>query len=239
LIAVLIKEKRKRMLEVKPYHIQSIVKDAGFGGSCPIIIQANNKEYVLKTKEDGMNPPSLGLFNELLSYQIINHLGMNISPQEIVYLFIDDDFIEMAQIACTERIIKQESLDYIKESKGFNLGIEYLHTAMEPLGDKITNEAFIKDIAHIDNYVMNCDRQSGNINILQDKLDQRKYYAIDFGNALADGVCYEKIQNGEVDIFLTGEYSNCNATQSGRYILRTDSKRLQNLNLKCNFSVKK
>jgi len=73
---------------------------------------------------------------------------------------------------------------------------------------------------------MNCDRQSGNINILQDKLDQRKYYAIDFGNALADGVCYEKIQNGEAGIFINGAYSQCNATLSGRYILKNEAQRL-------------
>lgn len=74
------------MLDVKPFRIQSIVKDAGFGGTCPIIVRANDKEYVLKTREDGTNPRSLGVFNELLSYQLIDHFKMNIAPQEIVYL---------------------------------------------------------------------------------------------------------------------------------------------------------
>ena len=78
------------MLDVKPYHIQSIVKDAGFGGSCPIIVKANDKEYVLKTKDDGMNSLSLGVFNELLAYQLIDNLGINIAPQEIVYLYIEE-----------------------------------------------------------------------------------------------------------------------------------------------------
>jgi len=214
------------MLEIKPYHIQAIVKDAGFGGTCPIIVKANDKEYVLKTREDGTNPKDLGVFNEALAYQLIYELGINIAPQEIVYLYIDEDFIDMAQIAYDEGIIQSESLEYIKESEGFNLGVEYLHCAMEPLSEVIKNDAFIKDIAHIDNYIMNCDRSSGNINILQDKIDQRKYYAIDFGNALADSICYEKIQNGEVDIFVNGAYSHCNATLSGRYILKKDTQRL-------------
>jgi len=214
------------MRDIKPYYIQSIVKDAGFGGTCPIIVKANDKEYVLKTREDGTNPKDLGVFNELLAYQLLEYLGTTIAPQEVVYLFIDDDFIEMAQIACQEGLIKEESFEYIQASLGFNIGIEYLHNAMEPLNEEITNDSFIKDVAHIDNYIMNCDRSQGNINILQDKLDQRKYYAIDFGNALADGVCYENIQNGNTDIFTTGAYSTCNATQSGRYILRNDTERL-------------
>ena len=214
------------MLDIKPYHIQSIVRDAGFGGTCPIIVRANDKEYVLKTREDGTNPKDLGVFNEALAYQLLNYLGINIAPQEIVYLYIGDDFIDMAQTAYAESLIKAESLEYIKESQGMNLGIEYLHYAQEPLSEIINNDSFIKDIAHIDNYIMNCDRSEGNINILQDARNLKKYYAIDFGNALADGVCYEKIQNGEADIFVNGTYSHCNATLSGRYILKNDTKRL-------------
>jgi len=214
------------MLNVRPYHIQSIVKDAGFGGTRPIIVKANDKEYVLKTREDGTNPKDLGVFNELLSYHLIYYYKMNIAPQEIIYLFIDDNFIEMAEVAYRGRIIKEESLEYIKESKGFNLGIEYLHNAMEPLNENITNMSFVKDLVHIDNYVMNCDRSQGNINILQDKSDLRRYYAIDFGNALADGKLYEKILNGDTNILTTGIFNNCNATLSGRYILKEDTKRL-------------
>lgn len=214
------------MLDIKPYHIQSIVKDAGFGGTCPIIVRANDKEYILKTREDGTNPKDLAVFNEALAYQLLDYLQYNIAPQEVVYLFIDDNFIEMARVAYAEGQIQKESLDYIEESEGFNIGVEYLHSAMEPLSEKIENDSFIKDLAHIDNYIMNCDRSAGNINILQDKVDQRKYYAIDFGNALADAVCYEKIQNGKADLFLKGQYYTCNATQSGRYILRLDTQRL-------------
>lgn len=35
------------------FRIQSIVKDAGFGGTSPIVVKANAKEYLLKTREDG------------------------------------------------------------------------------------------------------------------------------------------------------------------------------------------
>ncbi len=214
------------MLDVKPYHIQSIVKDAGFGGTCPIIVKANDKEYVLKTREDGTNPRSLGVFNELLSYNLIDYFDMNISPQEIAYLFIDDGFIEMAEIAYNGDVIKEESLEYIRDSKGFNLGIEYLHYAMEPLDGLVKNDSFIKDLAHIDNYVMNCDRAQDNINILQDKFNQKKYYAIDFGNALVDGILYQKILDGDTDILTAGIFENCNVTQSGRYFLKLDTERL-------------
>lgn len=214
------------MREIKLLTIQSIVGDAGFGGTCPIIVRANDKEYVLKTKEDGTNPKSLGVFNELLAYQLLEYLGTNIAPQEVIFLFIDDDFIEMAELAYQADNIKEESLEYIKDSLGVNIGIEYLHFAQDTRNAKINNDSFIKDIAHIDNYIMNCDRAENNSNILQDTRNLKKYYAIDFGNALADAECYKKIQNNEDDIFVNGAYSHCNATLSGRYILKNDTQRL-------------
>ena len=211
------------------YHIDKIIRDAGFGGSVPIIVSANNKEYVLKTKEDGMQPNALGLFNELLAYQILSVLGYKICPQQVDYLFIDENFIEMAEVAFNEGYIKEESYENIKNSEGINLGIEYLHNTMEPLDGKILNNSFIKDIAHIDNYIMNCDRSPRNINILQDKINLKRYYAIDFGNAMGDGIdgiLYNKIINGDTDIFSEAKFSRCNATLSGRYILKDDVKRL-------------
>lgn len=32
--------KRQSVRDIKPFHIQSIVKDAGFGGTYPIIVKA-------------------------------------------------------------------------------------------------------------------------------------------------------------------------------------------------------
>jgi len=208
------------MFEMKLFPIQKIVKDAGFGASVPIIVQANNKEYLLKTKEDGMQPHSLGIFNELLAYQLIDYLNYKIAPQEVVFLYIDNNFVEMADVAYKEGIIQEESYSNISKSLGVNLGIEYLHYAMEPLDGVINNSSFIKDIVHIDNYIMNCDRTQNNINILQDKRDLRRYYAIDFGNALSDGILYEKIVDNEMDIFTRGKFCECNVTLSNRYILK-------------------
>ena len=214
------------MFDMKLFSIQKIVKDAGFGASVPIIIQADNKEYLLKTKEDGMQPYSLGIFNELLAYQLIDYLDYNIAPQEVVFLYIDDNFVEMAEVAYKEGIIKKESYVNIAESLGVNIGIEYLHTAMEPLDGKIDNNKFIEEIVHIDNYIMNCDRTAKNINILQDKNDLRRYYAIDFGNALSDGILYEKILEHSMDIFSIGIFSECNVTLSNRYVLKEETKKL-------------
>jgi len=214
------------MFDMKLFSIQKIVKDAGFGASVPIIIQADNKEYLLKTKEDGMQPYSLGIFNELLAYQLIDYLDYNIAPQEVVFLYIDDNFVEMAEVAYKEGIIKKESYENIADSLGVNIGIEYLHTAMEPLDGKIDNKKFIEEIVHIDNYIMNCDRTVKNINILQDKNDLRRYYAIDFGNALSDGILYEKILEHSMDIFSIGIFSECNVTLSNRYALKEETKKL-------------
>ena len=71
---------------------------------------------------------------------------------------------------------------------------------------------------------MNCDRTQKNINILQDKSDLRRYYAIDFGNALSDGVLYERIIEDSLDIFSTAKFSECNVTLSNRYVLKEEAK---------------
>ncbi len=205
--------------DVKFHRIEKIVKDAGYGGSCPIIVQANGVEYVLKTKVDGMQPTSLGILNEMLAYQLLSVLGYKITPQEVVYLWIDDNFIEAAEIACQEGVIKVESLEYIRTSKGVNIGIEYLHYAMDPL-NTIDNQQFIRDVLHIDNYILNCDRTTSNPNILQDRRHKKKFYAIDFGNALADGHIYQKIIDGEMDPFEFGIAVKCNVTLSGLYLFR-------------------
>ncbi len=99
------------------FYIDKIIRDAGFGSSAPIIVSANNKEYVLKTKEDGMQHNSLGLFNELLAYQILSVLNYKICPQQVDYLYIDENFIEMAEIAFNEGYIKEESYENIKNSE--------------------------------------------------------------------------------------------------------------------------
>ena len=214
------------MFDMKLFRIQKIVKDAGFGASAPIIIQADNKEYVLKTQEDGgMQPKSVSIFNELLAYQLIDYLDYNISPQEVVFLVIDENFVEMAKIAYDEGIIKEDSYENISSSLGINLGIEYLHHAMEALDD-IENDTFVKDLVHIDNYIMNCDRTKDNPNILQDKNNLRRYYAIDFGNALSDGLLYDKIVEKSIDIFSITSFYECNVTLSNRYILKDKSKNL-------------
>lgn len=211
--------------EIPLLRISRIIGDAGFGASFPIIVLAEDgKEYILKTKEDDMQMNSLSIFNEVVAYKIIEYLGITISPQEIVYLYIDDSFLEMAKIAFNEKNIKKESLENIEASFGVNVGIEYLHNTMEPQG-KIENKSFLKDLAHIDNYIMNCDRASNNINILQDTRKHKVYYAIDFGNALSDGIngeLFPKIINDEINELILGKASNCNITLSGAYSLKND-----------------
>ncbi|MEA3499113.1 MAG: hypothetical protein U9R16_08650 [Campylobacterota bacterium] len=216
------------MRDVKLYYIDRIIGDAGFGASAPIIVYANKKKYILKTKKDNMQDDSFGIFNELLAYQLISYLKYKISPQEVAYLYIDDKFIEDARIAYMGKNIKKESYDNIVQSKGVNLGIEFLENTMQPSGE-IQNKSFIKDIAHIDNYIMNCDRSANNINILQDTTKYKKYYAIDFGNALADGIngeLYQNIKDNTLDELLIGQATNCNVTLSGNYSLKNDVQKI-------------
>ncbi len=206
------------MREIRPLKIISIIKPAGFGGTKPIIVRAEDEKlYVLKTREDGTNPKDLGVFNETLAYLLHDEMEFAISPQSVCYLYIDDDVVDMVFDAYTQSIIEKESYEYIKDSKGFNVGVEYIEDAMEIKSEKM-NKTFVRDTIRLDNYILNCDRVEGaNSNILQDKKDRRKYYAIDYGNALADAILYEKIVSGE-DI---SEQILCNVPKSsGRYIFK-------------------
>lgn len=206
------------MREIRPLKIISIIKPAGFGGTKPIIVRAEDEKlYVLKTREDGTNPKDLGVFNETLAYLLHDEMEFAISPQSVCYLYIDDDVVDMVFDAYTQNIIEKESYEYIKDSKGFNVGVEYIEDAMEIKSEKM-NKTFVRDTIRLDNYILNCDRVEGaNSNILQDKKDRRKYYAIDYGNALADAILYEKIVSGE-DI---SEHLLCNLPKSsGRYIFK-------------------
>ncbi len=211
------------MRNLKLLRIVSIIKDAGFGGTKPIIVKANDKRtYILKTREDGTNPKDLGIFNEVWAYQIHDYLELKISPQNICYLFIDDLFIEAAKSAVEEGLIEEESYEYISQSKGINIGIEFIEDAME-ITDGTINKQFIRETMRLDNYMVNYDRVEGsNPNILQDKKNKKKFYAIDYGNALADAILYDKVSNGTYDITHLGLYSSCNALMSSnRYMFRT------------------
>lgn len=212
------------MREIRPLKIISIIKPAGFGGTKPIIVRAEDEKlYVLKTREDGTNSKDLGVFNETLAYLLHDEMGFCISPQNVCYLYIDDDVVDMVFDAYTQSIIEKESYEYIKDSKGFNVGVEYIEDAMEIKSEKM-NKTFVRDTIRLDNYILNCDRVEGaNSNILQDKKDRRKYYAIDYGNALADAILYEKIVNGE-DI---SEQILCNLPKSsGRYIFKNSDEQM-------------
>ncbi len=212
--------------EIKAYYIDKIIKDTGYGATKPIVVSANNKEYVLKVKYDGFNPTSLAIFNELLAYQLISYLNYKIAPQEVVYLVIDDNFLEMAQVAFSEGVIDNEAFENIKNSKGINIGIEYIHTAIEPLNGTIENKSFLKELLHIDNYILNCDRTQGNINILQDAKQAKKYYAIDFGSALADGNFYLDLKENNQDMLMLSRYKDCNTTLAKAYVFKEDCKKL-------------
>ncbi len=46
------------------------------------------------------------------------------------------------------------------------------------------------------------------------------------GNALSDGIMYEKILENSMDIFSRGIFSECNVTLSNRYVLKEETKKL-------------
>ena len=220
------------MRTIQLLRINSIIESTKFGASSPTIVKAaDNKTYILKTRfedmeHDDVDHMDLGIFNEVLAYQIHDYLGYKISQQEVCYLIIDQDFINSAKQAYNVGVIKKESYEYIEQSLGVNIGIEYIEDAMEPLGITLTN-SFKKQVMQMDNYIMNCDRVEGdNPNILHHK-KSNKFYAIDYGNALADRILYEQIVKGNFNELIANQFGTCNALlSSGRYMFRNEKKLL-------------
>ena len=166
-------------------YINEIKDVTSYGNSCPIIIKAeDNNTYVLKTRRDGtlLNRDDYGIFMEVLSYKLLQKFGFKQIAQ-IVYLIIDDDFIEDAKYKFENSKLEREqvALENIKNSKGLNLGVKWINNSEKYMGEVLSKD-FKKETINYDGYIMNSDKEKGNPNILYCR-DDRKNYLIDFGGA--------------------------------------------------------
>ena len=100
------------MRELKLLRIVSIIKPDGFGDSKPIIVTANDdKTYVLKTREDGTNPKDLGIFNELLGYQLHDFL------LKVFVIFLLMMILLKWQIMHLNKVLFRKNLIYISKTQ--------------------------------------------------------------------------------------------------------------------------
>jgi len=178
-------------------YINEIKDVTSYGNSCPIIIKADdNNTYVLKTRNDGtlLNRVDYGIFMEVLSYKLLQKFDFKNIP-EIVYLIIDDDFIEDAKYKFENSKFEREqvALENIKSSKGLNLGVKWINNSEKYMGEVLSKD-FKKETINYDAYIMNSDKNKSNPNILYCK-DDRKNYLIDFGGAFEMLMAFDNIES--------------------------------------------
>jgi len=176
------------MLEIK-----RILKSTDFGGTNPVWIIANdNNEYLLKFRYDE-NELDVSNFFEYLSYRLIQELRLNINIPEFNIINITEKDLILFENAFENKLITLESYEFAKKSVGPNFGVKKILN-VQKAPDNI-NHPEIKNIIHIDNYVLNQDRTPSNPNILISLDDKNKIYTIDFGLALLEHRIYENIYN--------------------------------------------
>jgi len=217
--------------KLKVLRISSILeelKSGGVGSTLPLHIRASdNNEYVLKTRYNTNTiHKDLSIFSELLAHTVDKYFKFNLAPQKLVLLYIDNTTEKIVTEAISEGIIKEdiEVLTNIKKSYGFNLGIEYIKDVDRLETNKITN-TFIKNIIHLDNFVLNNDREEKNPNILK-SLSSQKFYAIDFDNAFNTHLIMEDIISN--DLLRLQKAKDCNITNDKKYLFNKQSKDIKN-----------
>lgn len=202
--------------------IKKIIKQTSYGATKPIIILANdNKKYILKfrTSSEYEEEKDLHIFNEFLAYKLINCYNFSISPQKLKIINIDEMTIFLAEHSYKNKDISIDSLNFLKKSLGPNICVEYLENTEKALSHEINSKSFKNQLKHIDNIIINNDRDTTNTNILKDLTCQEKYYAIDYGLAILDNRIYEAIVNNKINKYIM-HIQTCNATNSSFYILK-------------------
>lgn len=194
---------------MKTLYINEIKEVTNYGNSHPIIIKAEDDcVYVLKTKADGTleDKADYGIFIETLSYKLLQKFGFTNIP-EIVYLIIDDDFIEDAKVKfeASKNDRDQVAFRNILASKGLNLGIKWINNSEKFIGTDL-GKTLTKETINYDGYIMNSDRNQSNPNILFCRDDNKKYL-IDFAGAFEMLLAFYTIEDDNA-IFDVPEFYN-------------------------------
>lgn len=163
-------------VERQPLHLRTVaaaryVTPLREGGSLPAVIEGDDDGlYVLKFRGAGQGCKAL--VAELVAGELARALGLLLP--EIVFVELDDD------LARTEA--DPEIQDLIRASKGLNLALDFLPSALtyDPLVLQPDAELASR-IVWFDAFVMNVDRTVRNTNML---LWHRRLWLIDHGAAL-------------------------------------------------------
>lgn len=199
--------------------IKRILSSADYGSSKPVWITANdNQEYLLKFRYDD-SELDISIFCEYLSYRIIQEFRLDINIPEFNIINITGKDLMLFENAFKNRLISLESYEFAKKSIGPNFGVKKILNIRKAPDDIKHPE--IKNIIHIDNYVLNQDRTPSNPNILISLENNNKIYTIDFGLALLEHRIYENIYNlQDINDPLFSSAYHCNIKKYEFYLFK-------------------
>lgn len=200
-----------------PLKLKRVVGKPNYGGCKPVwVIADDGKEYLLKFRQDEFEK-DISNFNEVLGYGLDKALELNLSPQQIRLIEISEEDLPLFQT----KLIDYESIEFAKKSIGLNIAIEKIPFVQKV--DFVDIAVTCKKIANLDNIILNTDRTEWNSNILYNT-DISKYCVIDYGMALVDHRIYNALKNGEDISQCLMLLKECDATKSGFYLLKNQSK---------------
>ncbi|MCQ2014633.1 HipA family kinase [Clostridium butyricum] len=183
---------------MREIEVEVFLDQIGTGVSRPVIVLGDDfNEYILKNEkvdENGTLVSYNSMFvNELLSYQIGCYLGVPM-PESVIAIvdsaFAEDDpTIRFAYRFEKGKYFATKKLKYIENNLEENyftllkMGKPYMKTTWKKFFKDISNKEQVKNILAFDIFIANFDRYNNEGNILIDKSELRKIYAIDHGHA--------------------------------------------------------
>lgn len=178
--------------------VETFLEPMEMGVSRPVLVLGDDfKEYILKnqkvTNDNGTMVYDCMFVNELLAYQIGCYLG--VPMPEVVIALVEGEIVEnnpkvrFAYKFEKGKYFATERLKYVENNLKDNfmdlisMGKPYRKKSWNSFFENISNKDDIAKILAFDIFVANFDRYKNEGNVLVNREDPRKMYAIDHGHA--------------------------------------------------------
>ena len=183
---------------MREIEVETFLDPMEMGVSRPVLILGDDQnEYILKNQKVTANGETVTFncmfVNELLAYQIGCYLGVPMPEAEIAFvdeLLVENDpkvrfayKFEKGKYFATERLkyvennLKDNFMDLVRMGKPYRI------KAWNRFFENISNKEDIAKILAFDIFIANFDRYRNEGNILVNREEPRKMYAIDHGHA--------------------------------------------------------
>ena len=190
--------------------METFLNQLGTGISRPVLVIGDDfNEYILKNEKVDNGGTIVNyncmFINELLAYQI--GCFLDIPMPETVIAFVDGKFIEsdptirFAYRFEKGRYFATQKLKYVENNLEENyqelirMGKPYMKRTWKKFFNEVSNKEDISKIIAFDILIANFDRYNNEGNILINRTDQRKVYAIDHGHAFFGPIWNEDKKN--------------------------------------------